>query len=219
MEDHRFTCSRHWFHSHPQKLLHRHHAHASFSAKDVNSHIPFVPGEGQVNARLPHAQSSNMHLGQELGQVRVGEDNLFLRATDFETQASLKEKEHGPRGPRLRGARNWIERRAFAWTPVKTAEQLRKPVQVEEKACVEQSRENLNHFVLKSVSGKPCSDDGIIMRPDRSVVIGHWVVARFASSYSTHSPPGERCFAGECRRHTARPILTDDPREETMTCI
>jgi hypothetical protein len=61
-------------------------------------------------------------------------------------------------------------------------------MKVQKNAGVEQPRENLHRCFLMSVSGEPAGDDGVIVRPDGTVVVGHGVVADLTRAERTDAP-------------------------------
>src|SRR6266487_949479 len=89
-------------------------------------------------------------------------------------------------------------------------------MQIKEKTGIEQTCEDHRCGLLQSVSGESRGDQGVIVRPDRSIVIGHGIVARLAASHRTDAPTGERCFVCERRRYTARVLLCRDTGEKTV---
>src|SRR5213075_2171280 len=72
---------------------------------------------------------------------------------------------------------------------------------------------------LKFVPGKSRGDEGVIVRPDRTIVIRHRIVARLAASYCPNSPSGKGCFIRQGCRNTPRMFLGSDACKQTMTSI
>src|SRR6266567_3495271 len=89
-------------------------------------------------------------------------------------------------------------------------------MQIEEKTGVEQSCEDHRGRLLESVSAEPRRDQSVIVRPDRSIVIGHRIVARLAASHRTDAPTGERRFFCKRCRNAARVLLCRNTGEKTM---
>src|SRR6266516_5041713 len=54
------------------------------------------------------------------------------------------------------------------------------------------------------------------MRPDRSIVIGHGIVARLAAGDRADAPTGERCFVAKRSGYGARMLRRRDTREKTV---
>src|SRR5919108_4872142 len=57
------------------------------------------------------------------------------------------------------------------------------------------------------------------MRPDRTIVIGHWVVACLAAGHGANSPSGKGFFISERARHALGVVVRRNTREKTMTRI
>ena len=57
------------------------------------------------------------------------------------------------------------------------------------------------------------------MRPDRTIVIRHRIVARLTAGYRANSPSGKGCFIGQCGRNAPRVFLRRNTREKTMTSV
>src|SRR5262249_44683080 len=97
----------------------------------------------------------------------------------------------GGRGPRLRGTRNRVKRRALTWVPGETAEQLRQPVQIEVLTRREQAVKDGKRRGVHPVAAQAGRDESIIVRPDRTIVVRHRVVPRFGSRDRANAPTGE----------------------------
>jgi len=65
-----------------------------------------------------------------------------------------------------------------------SAEQFRQTVQIQDNAGIEQAGEDLYGLVLEAIARQAHGDQGVVVRPDRPVVIGHGIVPR--------------CIVGEC---------------------
>src|SRR6266487_1442240 len=89
-------------------------------------------------------------------------------------------------------------------------------MQIKEKTGIEQTCEDHRCGLLQSVSGESRGDQGVIVRPDRSIVIGHGIVSRLAASHRTNAPTGERSFVCERCRYAARVLLCRDTGEKTV---
>src|SRR6266704_3891034 len=92
-------------------------------------------------------------------------------------------------------------------------------MEIEEESGVEQTCEDYRGRLFQPVSGESRSNQGVIVRPDRSVVIGHGVVARFAARHRADSPSGERGLVCESCHYTARVFVSRDTSEKTVTCV
>ncbi len=61
--------------------------------------------------------------------------------------------------------------------------------------------------------------DGVVVRPDRSVVVGHRVVARLAGGEGPDAPPGEHRVAHELLGHPPRAGWRHDPRPQAVAGV
>src|ERR1043166_1628511 len=92
-------------------------------------------------------------------------------------------------------------------------------MQIEEKSGIQKACEDHPCRLLQSISSESSSNQRVIMRPDRSIVIRHRVIARFAAGHRADSPPRERRFACERCHYTARVFVSCDTSEQTVACI
>src|SRR4029077_16808082 len=89
-------------------------------------------------------------------------------------------------------------------------------MQIKEETGIEQTCDDHRRGLLQSVSGESRGNQGVIMRPDRSIVIGHGIVSRLAAPHRTNAPTGERCFVCEGSRYTTSVLLCRDTGEKTV---
>src|SRR4030095_9686152 len=92
-------------------------------------------------------------------------------------------------------------------------------MQIEEDARVHHTSEHHGSWSLEVVPGKSRGDQRVIMRPDRTIVIRHRIVARFTTGYCAHSPSRKGVFIGQGRRNAPRVCLRRNTREKTMTSV
>src|SRR5215831_13312927 len=92
-------------------------------------------------------------------------------------------------------------------------------MQIEEDARVHHTSEHHGNRSLQFVPSKSRGDQGVIVRPDRAIVIRHWVVARFTAGYCANSPSRKGCFVGQCGRNSPRVFLGCNTSEKTMTSV
>ena len=64
-------------------------------------------------------------------------------------------------------------------------------MQIEKSAGVEETGKNLQGALLKSVSGHTRCDEGIIVRPNRSIVVRHGIEADLRSGDGSDAPSVE----------------------------
>jgi hypothetical protein len=97
---------------------------------------------------------------------------------------------HRTGGPGLWRARNGIESR-FAPTSSEPTNQLRKPMQIDGLAQFERSTQNLGRHFREAVPRGAGGNDGVVVRPDGTVVVRLRVVPSFAGRHGTHTPAVE----------------------------
>src|SRR5262249_28417565 len=102
---------------------------------------------------------------------------------------------------------------------LEAAEQLRQAMQVEKRAGFVQSPQDAQYALLESVMGQALRDQGVVVRPDRAVVIRHRIVARLARGYGSHPPAGKRLGAKQHLRHARSPFTIDNAGEKALACV
>ncbi len=105
-----------------------------------------------------------------------------------QAKTCLENEERRGRCPNLGRARDRIKCGSFPWAPFEAAEQLRQSMQVDHAAQIEQAEENLAGIVLESVFRHAAGNQGIVVRPDRTVMVGKWVISDFGRSHGADSP-------------------------------
>src|SRR5262249_58751776 len=71
----------------------------------------------------------------------------------------------------------------------------------------------------QTVTREPERDQRVVVRPDRSVVIGHRIVAGFAQRDGADAPAGEEMRPQQVDGDAARAILGDHAAEQEMASI
>ena len=71
----------------------------------------------------------------------------------------------------------------------------------------------------KPIARKPRCDQGIVVRPDRSIVITHRIVARFRRRDRAHAPAAERGRSHEATHDRACPFGQRDTGQKGMTRV
>ena len=118
---------------------------------------------------------------EALGQSGARDRDATARRVDRQPERGLQQQENAARGPRLRRAGDRVERRTLAAPPAEAAEQLRHAVEIEEPAGIEAAPPGSSPTgSLEAVAGEARGDQGVVVRPDRAVVVRHRVVARLA---------------------------------------
>src|SRR4030095_1384024 len=92
-------------------------------------------------------------------------------------------------------------------------------MQIEKDARVHHTSEHHGSRSLEFVPAKSRGDQGVIVRPDRTIVIRHRIVAGLTAGYCANSPSGKGCFIGQGGRNALRVFLRRNTREKTMTSI
>ncbi len=126
--------------------------------------------------------------------------------------------------PRLRRAGDRIERRPLARPARKAAEQLGQPVEIDHLAGAEHRLEQPQRQVVEAVAGEAGRDERVVVRPDRSVVIRHRVVAQLGRRPASGSPsprssprPSASRRCGARRAGSAIPLQSACPAFELRT--
>src|SRR5690242_21516591 len=57
-------------------------------------------------------------------------------------------------------------------------------------------------FCFQTITGEAHRNDGVVVGPNRAVVVRHWIVSRLALSQSSNSPAAEPIPAHEDRKST-----------------
>src|SRR4029079_7989697 len=68
-------------------------------------------------------------------------------------------------------------------------------MQIEKQAGVEETAENLQCAFFESIGGHAGCDECIIVRPDRSIVVRHWIEASLSGSDGADTPSVKKLFA------------------------
>ena len=116
------------------------------------------------------------------------EAHLGRFGAHLQTEAGLQHREHGGRGPGLRRTRHRVARRPFAGAPREAAEELGHAVLVEIQARIEQPAEHAQRLAGVAIARHAAGDQRVVVRPDRPVVVRHWVVARALAGNGANAP-------------------------------
>ena len=102
---------------------------------------------------------------------------------------------------------------------MKATEQLGQPVKVYQNANVQQSGENAGRQVFETIPGETASDQRVIVRPHRTVVIRNWVVPDFLATHGSHTPAGKKILPKKTLRNQACLLRARDSSVEAMTGV
>ena len=116
----------------------------------------------------------------------------------------------------MRRARDGIGCRSRSRASREAAEELRQSAQIQEHGGVEEAREKPDRRFLEAVTGEPGRDDGVVMRPNRPVVIGHRVVTGLSGCKRPYSPAAVKILSLEAPRQAFRPRPIGDTGPEAM---
>src|SRR5688572_8106761 len=121
----------------PMTLFHGDDVDAALAADDVDADVLTMADEVKIDGPIADAEAVDMYLAEELRQHGLVEHDLAFCAAHGEAETGLQQHEHGRGRPRLRRARDGVERRAVARSTREAAEELRQAMQLEERARVE----------------------------------------------------------------------------------
>ena len=164
-------------------------------------------------------QFAQDHLVEERRQARVAQANFAALCVEFETECGFQQRERRRACPGLRRASHRVQRRAAAPFTLKPAEQFGQPPQIHIAGGVEQALEHMFDRMLQSVAREAECDQRIIVRPDRSIVIGHRIVTRLAARDGADAPSRKEFMAHEIAGDHARPIRPRNAGEQQLPGI
>jgi len=128
------------------------------------------------------------------------ERSLRRAARRCACQYRLEQQKHRARGPRLRFAGDGY---AVGPSPAaaKTRRTARQPLHCRHTSSSRQAREDFQRQVGESASRQACRDDGVVVRPDGSIVIRHRVVAPLERTGRANAPARKHVIAEQAFRH------------------
>src|SRR5262245_22394101 len=144
---------------------------------DLNRHVPGLAVSRYVHTRLPKPEIAEQYRLEKGRQVRIPKTDLILHGVELQSERRLQHEERRAACPGLRRTGDGVKRGASTLPALKTAEQLGKPAQIHIGRGFEQASEHLVNGALVSVSRKPQGDQGVVVRPNRTIVIGHRIVS------------------------------------------
>ena len=151
--------------------------------------------------------------------MRIAKTNLAARGIEFEAERRFQQAERRRAGPGLRRAGDGIEHRSAPPFALESAEQFRQPPQVHVAGGIEQGLEQMRHRMLQAVAREAERDQRIVVRPDRSIVIGHRVVTGFAARHRADAPSRKKFLAHQIGRDQARAVGSNHAGEEKLPGI
>src|SRR5215467_5979226 len=125
-------------------------------------------------------------------------------------KARLQEHEDGACGPGLRRAGHWIKGRALSLTAIDSAEEFGKSMKFDCAAQVEQAHQDASGEFALPIACHAGSDQGIVVGPNRAVVVRQRVVTGLVTAYRANTPSAEKVAADERVSDQARSFGVDN---------
>ena len=119
--------------------------------------------------------------------------------------SDAQQQQRRGRRPRLRRARRRVRDRVRRTPPVEPAEQLGQPAA--EASRPRRAGRATTRWACgdEPVAHQPGGDDGVVVRPDRAVVVAHRVVGAHGRGQRAHAPTAEHLRAESAARRPAPP--------------
>ena len=92
-------------------------------------------------------------------------------------------------------------------------------MQPEKQAGVEETAKNLQGALFESIGGHAGSDKGIIVRPNGSVVVRHWIEAGLSRCHGADTPSVKRLLTHQGLGRSHAVLGVGNPRPETVAGI
>ena len=176
-------------------LLRDYDLNAAFAPQYIDPNIRFMSFKREVNYSISYPEMLNLYVVQEGRQDRLRKRKAGARSLNSQTETGLEKQEQGDRGPGLRTTGDRVQRGAFTGAAREPAQQFRQPMQLEKEAGIEETTENLQCAFFESVGGHAGCDERIVVRPDRSIVVRHWVEAGLGGGDGADTPSVKKLFA------------------------
>src|SRR6478672_8204071 len=173
----------------------------------------------EVDARVLEVQVAQHHFVQERRQARIVQPDFVRGGIELQAERGLDQREGRGAGPGLRRAGDGVERRAAAAAALEATEQFRQPAHLHVSGGVEQAFEHPLDRSLEAVAREPERDQRVVVRPDRSVVIRHRIVARFGIGNGADAPAGKEIRPQQSVADLERPLRPGDAGEQHLSGI
>src|SRR5262245_45972034 len=187
--------------------------------QDLHRYVVGVAAHLEVDARLLELKIAQHHLVQERGQVRVAQPDLVRGRIELEPERRLDQRERGGARPRLRRAGDRIVRGPAPAAALEAAEQFRQAPHLHVGRRIEQALEHALDRAIEAAAREPERNQRIVVRPDRAVVVGHRVVARFRAGDGANAPAGEELRPQQPESDLDRPVGPGDAGEQDLAGI
>src|SRR5918992_2453769 len=193
--------------------------HLAMAPQDRDPDVVHVAAQRQVDRRVPDLQATDPRLVDVVRQPWVREAHLAPDGIDLEAEARLEHHEHAAGRPGLRRAGHRVRRRPLSLAAVEAAVELGEPVELEELAGGEEALEDSQGGVGHAVARQPKGHERIVVRPDRTVVVRHRVVAGLPEGKRAHTPPRIPLRAEECRGHARATLTAGDAAHQHLAGV
>src|SRR5262245_3606567 len=187
--------------------------------EDFDRHLISVTAHLEVDARLLELQIAQHQLVYKRRQARIAQADFVREWIELQAERGLDQREGSGARPRLRQAGDRIVGRSAPAAALKTAEQLGQAPHLHVGRGVEQALEDALDRTPEPVAGQAERNQRIVMRPDRAVVIGHRIVARFGIGDGANAPSGEELRPQQAVGYLDRPIGLGNAGEQDLTGI
>src|SRR5882724_3423252 len=184
---------------HPALAMNSRNAGIAAPMQNLHRRAASLTANQKIKACAAHGEIAYNDLVEEGRQVRLDETNLLGRRVDLQAEGGFQQRQRRGARPGLRIARDGIERWPASRSTLEAAEQLRQAPQIHVAGGIEHAFEQLLDLGLMAIAGKTERDQGVVMRPDRPVVIRHRIVARLAPGDGPDAPSGEELRRQEHR--------------------
>src|SRR5215210_6146832 len=134
----------------------------------------------------------------------------------FYAEHRAHQERHRPRRPRLRAAGSRHLNRLADLAPRVSREDLGQPV-TEARSGFEDGGGYPVHLVQQAVAPQAAGDQGVVVGPDRAVVVGVRVVAPFTLGHGPHTPAAEELLAHQPVGYGPRPTFGYDAAPEEVS--
>ena len=154
---------------------------------------------------------------QALGRGR-GDLHHARGHVGLEAEQHPQEEERGRSRPRLGGAGSRVGHRALELLAAEAAEQFREATP-EALGGRDQPQDDPVGLLGEPVASQPRGDEGVVVRPHRSVVVAHRVVGTHRRGEGPHAEPREHLGAQERLGDRGGVLLVDDPGPQAVTHV
>ncbi len=178
-----------------------------------------MPPRGDIDTAVTGPQSLQHDLIEKCGKARRVEADFMSGGILSDAQRGLQQGEERSRSPSLWRTGDWIKRRASSGRAREAAQQFGQTVQFQVGGGVEHGAEDSDRLVLGVIATEPGSDHRIVVRPDRAVVVGHWIIAGRAARHCPDAPSGKGAWLHQPGDDLAGAIPLGNAAEQNLAGI